>query len=64
MEGKAMNAAETNAIAKLPNREGVCCPCLQRLTSTLSGLVAQCRFMPTSRRSPLPNGRVTPLNKN
>ena len=38
MEGKAMNAAETNAIAKLPNREGMLSMFAGALTSTLSGL--------------------------
>ena len=37
MEGKAMNAAETNAIAKLPNREGMLSMFAGALTSTLSG---------------------------
>ena len=38
MEGKAMNAAETNAIAKLPNREGMLSMFAGALSSTLSGL--------------------------
>ena len=38
MEGKVMNAAETNAIAKLPNREGMLSMFAGALTSTLSGL--------------------------
>ena len=37
MEGKVMDAAETNAIAKLPNREGML-SIAGALTSTLSGL--------------------------
>ena len=59
MEGKAMNAAETNAIAKLPNREGMLSMFAGALTSTLSGLAVAMQLMPTSRRSPLPDGRVT-----
>ena len=38
MEGKVMDAAETNAIAKLPNREGMLSMFAGALTSTLSGL--------------------------
>ena len=37
-EGKVMDAAETNAIAKLPNREGMLSMFAGALTSTLSGL--------------------------
>ena len=36
-EGKVMDAAETNAIAKLPNREGMLSMFAGALTSTLSG---------------------------
>ena len=38
MDGKVMDAAETNAIAKLPNREGMLSMFAGALTSTLSGL--------------------------
>jgi large subunit ribosomal protein L10 len=38
MEGKVMSAAETNAIAKLPGREGMLSMFAGALTSTLSGL--------------------------
>ena len=38
MEGKVMDAAETSAIAKLPNREGMLSMFAGALTSTLSGL--------------------------
>ena len=38
MEGKVMDAAETNAIAELPNREGMLSMFAGALTSTLSGL--------------------------
>ena len=36
--GEGMDAAETNAIAKLPNREGMLSMFAGALTSTLSGL--------------------------
>ena len=38
MEGKVLSAAETNAIAKLPGREGMLSMFAGALTSTLSGL--------------------------
>ncbi len=38
VEGQVMNAAEINAIAKLPNREGMLSMFAGALTSTLSGL--------------------------
>ena len=37
-----------------------CCPCLQAPSPALCLVwLLQCRLMPTSRRSPLPDGRVT-----
>ena len=38
LEGKVLSAAETNAIAKLPGREGMLSMFAGALTSTLSGL--------------------------
>ena len=38
MEGKVLSATETNAIAKLPGREGMLSMFAGALTSTLSGL--------------------------
>ena len=59
MEGKVMDAAETNAIAKLPNREGMLSMFAGASPALCLVWPLQCRLMPTSRRSPLPDGRVT-----
>ena len=49
MEGKVLSAAETNAIAKLPGREGMLSMFAGALTSTLSVWLSPCRLMWTSR---------------
>ena len=60
MEGKAMNAAETNAIAKLPNREGMLSMFAGALTSTLSGLAVAMQAYADKQEEPAPEVEKVP----
>ena len=59
MEGKVMDAAETNAIAKLPNREGMLSMFAAPSPALCLVWPLQCRLMPTSRRSLQPDCCMT-----